>query len=123
MVLNTEVVALVSTETSTILKIISWDFPGGSEVQNLPANAGHTGSIPGPGRSRSPRSNYQARALEPRWATVEACGCQSPCFTTREVTAVRRLRTTTGEQPPLTATGKSLHSKKTLHGQKQIQLF
>ena len=26
-------------------------FPGGSEVKNLPVNAGDTGSIPGPGRS------------------------------------------------------------------------
>ena len=58
MVVNTEVVALVSTETSTILKIISWDFPGCSEVKNLPANAGDTGSIPGPGRSNLTQSNY-----------------------------------------------------------------
>ena len=27
------------------------DFPGGSEVRTLPANAGDTGSNPGPGRS------------------------------------------------------------------------
>ena len=27
------------------------DFPGGSVVQNLPANGGDTGSIPGSGRS------------------------------------------------------------------------
>ena len=26
------------------------DFPGGPEVKNLPANAGDTGLIPGPGR-------------------------------------------------------------------------
>ena len=25
-------------------------FPGGTVVENLPANAGDTGSIPGPGR-------------------------------------------------------------------------
>ena len=29
-------------------------FPGGSGVKNLPANAGDTGSIPGPGRSHVP---------------------------------------------------------------------
>ena len=57
MVLNTEVVALVSTETSTILKIISWDFPGCSEVKNLPANAGDTGSISDPGRSHRQQSS------------------------------------------------------------------
>ena len=28
----------------------SWDFPGGAVVTNPPANAGDTGSIPGPGR-------------------------------------------------------------------------
>ena len=32
-------------------------FPGGTVVRNLPANAGDTGSIPGPGRSHMPRSN------------------------------------------------------------------
>ena len=30
-------------------------FPGGSMVKNSPANAGDTGSIPGPGRSHVPR--------------------------------------------------------------------
>ena len=33
------------------------DFPGGTVVKNPPANAGHTGSIPGPGRYHMPRSN------------------------------------------------------------------
>ena len=33
------------------------DFPGGAVVKNLPANAGDTGSIPGPGRSHMPRSS------------------------------------------------------------------
>ena len=33
------------------------DFPGGTVVKNLPANAGDTGSIPGPGRSHMPQSN------------------------------------------------------------------
>ena len=32
-------------------------FPGGAVVENLPANAGHTGSSPGPGGSHMPRSN------------------------------------------------------------------
>ena len=42
-------------------KIKSWGFLGGAVVKNLPANAGDTGSSPGPGRSHMPRSNY-ARA-------------------------------------------------------------
>ena len=33
------------------------DFPGGTVVKNPPANAGDTGSSPGPGRSHMPRSN------------------------------------------------------------------
>ena len=37
------------------------DFPGGAVVKKPPANAGDTGSSPGPGRSHMPRSNY-ARA-------------------------------------------------------------
>ena len=32
-------------------------FPGGAVVKNPPANAGDTGSSPGPGRSHRPRSN------------------------------------------------------------------
>ena len=32
-------------------------FPGGAVDKNPPANAGDTGSIPGPGRSHMPRSN------------------------------------------------------------------
>ena len=33
-------------------------FPGGAVVENLPANAGDTGSSPGLGRSHIPRSNW-----------------------------------------------------------------
>ena len=33
------------------------DFPGGAVLGNLPANAGDTGSSPGPGRSHMPGSN------------------------------------------------------------------
>jgi len=32
-------------------------FPGGLMVKNLPVNAGDVGSIPGPGRSHTLRSN------------------------------------------------------------------
>ena len=40
-----------------VLKIQSRDFPGGTVVKNPPANAGDTGSSPGPGRSHMPQSN------------------------------------------------------------------
>ena len=33
-------------------------FPGGAVVENLPANAGDTGSSPGLGGSHMPRSNW-----------------------------------------------------------------
>ena len=33
------------------------DFPGGPVVKNPPADAGDTGSVPGPGRSHMPLSN------------------------------------------------------------------
>ena len=32
-------------------------FPGGAVAKNPPANAGDTGSSPGPGRSHMPQSN------------------------------------------------------------------
>ena len=40
-----------------ILKDEVLSFPGGAVVKNPPANAGDTGSCPGPGRSHMPRSN------------------------------------------------------------------
>ena len=39
------------------LQEIAWGFPGGAVVENLPANAGDTGSSPGLGRSHMPRTN------------------------------------------------------------------
>ena len=48
-------------------------FPGGAVVKNPPANAGDTGSSPGPGRSHMLRSN-QARAPQ----------LLSPCATITE---------------------------------------
>ena len=49
-------------------------FPGGAEIKNPPANAGDTGSSPGPGRSHMLWSN-KARAsqlLSPHATTTEA---------------------------------------------------
>ena len=39
------------------LKNVFLGFPGGTVVENLPANVGDTGSSPGLGRSHMPRSN------------------------------------------------------------------
>ena len=38
-------------------KVLIPGFPGGTVVKNPPANAGDTGSSPGPGRSHMPRSS------------------------------------------------------------------
>ena len=43
-------------EISCIKKTLQ-GFPGGAVVENLPANAGDTGSSPGLGGSRMPRSD------------------------------------------------------------------
>ena len=66
------------------------DFPGGTVVKNPPANAGDTGSIPGPGRSHMQRSNW-ARApqiLSPRYRAREPQPL-SPRATTTEARAPR----------------------------------
>ena len=61
-------------------------FPGGTVVRNLPANAGDTGSSPGPGRSHMQWSYWapelqllslhskarEPQLLSPRTATAEA---------------------------------------------------
>ena len=56
-------------------------------VENLPANAGDTGSSPGLGRSHMLRSN---RAHEPQLLSLRDW---SLCSATREATIVRGLRT------------------------------
>ena len=47
----------LSRSSVLISKMKVQDFPGGTVVKNLSANAGDTGLIPGPGRSHMPRSN------------------------------------------------------------------
>ena len=45
------------TQIPHTIKAMTGDFPGVAVVKNPPANAGDTGSSPGPGRSHMPRSN------------------------------------------------------------------
>ena len=70
------------------------DFPGGSVVGNPPANAGDTGSSPGPGGSHMPRSDW---ARVPRLLSLRSGAREpqllSPCSTTREATARRGSHT------------------------------
>ena len=50
------------------------DFPGGTMDGSSPANAGDTGSIPGPGRVHMPRSNeaHEPQLLSPHVTTTVA---------------------------------------------------
>ena len=61
-------------------------FPGGAVVENLPANAGDTGSSPGLGRSHMPRSSW---AREPQLLSLRVWRL---CSATREAAIVRGLR-------------------------------
>ena len=48
---------VVETARELELEVEPGGFLGGAMVKNPPANAGDTGSSPGPGRSHMPRSN------------------------------------------------------------------
>ena len=62
-------------------------FPGGAVVENLPANAGDTGSSPGLGRSHMLRSNW---AREPQLLSLRVWSLRSA---TREAATMRGPRT------------------------------
>ena len=81
-------------------------FPGGAVVERLPANAGDTGSSPGPGRSHMPRSNW---AREPH--LLNLC-VWSLCSATREAATVRGLRTAMKSGPRLPQLEKALAQKR-----------
>ncbi|KAJ8789498.1 hypothetical protein J1605_022025 [Eschrichtius robustus] len=57
-------------------------FPGGAVVENMPANAGDTGSSPGLGRSHMPWSSW---AREPQLLSLRVW---SLCSATREATTI-----------------------------------
>ena len=63
-----------------------WGFPRGAVVENLPANAGDTGSSPSLGRSHMPRSNW---AREPQLLSLRVWSLYSA---TREAAIVRGPR-------------------------------
>ena len=73
----------------------NWGFPGGAVVESLPASAGDTGSGPGLGGSRMPRSNW---AREPQLLSL--C-VWSLCSTTGEAATVRGPRTAMKSGPHL----------------------
>ena len=81
-------------------------FPGGAVVENLPANAGDTGSSPGLGRSHMPRSNW---AREPQLLSLRVW---SLCSATREAAMVGGLRTVMKSGPCLPQLEKALAQKR-----------
>ena len=81
-------------------------FPGGAVVENLPANAGDTGSSPGLGRSHMPRSNW---AREPHLLSLRVW---SLCSATREAAIVRGQRTAMKSGPHLLQLEKALAQKR-----------
>ena len=56
-VLQSHDIDLITPEILRVWKRSAEGFPGGAVDKNPPANAGDTGSSPGPGRSHMPRSN------------------------------------------------------------------
>ena len=82
-------------------------FPGGTVVENLPANAEDTGSSPGLGRSHMPRSNW---AHEPQLLSLRVW---SLCSATREAAIVRGPRTAMNSGPRLPQLEKALAQKRT----------
>ena len=75
-------------------------------VENLPANAGDTGSSPGLGRSHMPRSNW---AREPQSLSLRVW---SLCSATREAAIVRGPRTAIKSDPHLPQLEKALAQKR-----------
>ena len=84
-------------------------FPGGTVVENLPANAGDTGSSPGLGRSHMTRSNW---AREPQLLSLRVW---TLCSTTREAAMVRGPRTAMKSGPHLLQLEKALAQKRRLN--------
>ena len=81
-------------------------FPGGAVVENLPANAGNTGSSPGLGGSHMLWSGW---AREPQLLSLRIW---SLCSATREAAIVRGLRTAMKSGPRLPQLEKALAQKR-----------
>ena len=75
-------------------------------VENPPANAGDTGSSPGPGRSHMPRSNW---AREPQLLSLHVWSLGSA---TREAAIMRGPRTAMKSGPHLPQLEKALAQKR-----------
>ena len=81
-------------------------FPGGTVVENLPANAGDTGSSPGLGRSHMPWSNW---VREPQLLSLRVW---SLCPETRGAATVRGPHTAMKSGPRSPQLEKALAQKR-----------
>ena len=81
-------------------------FPGGTVVENLPADAGDTGSSPGLGGSHMPWSDW---AREPQRLSLHVW---SLCSATGEAAMLRGLRTAMESGPHLPQLEKALAQKR-----------
>ena len=72
----------VATKLQFVKNTVSGAFPGGTVVENLPANSGDMGSGPGLGGSRVPRSGW---AREPQLLSLRVW---SLCSAAREAAMV-----------------------------------
>ena len=81
-------------------------FPGGTVLENLPANAGDMGSSPGLGGSHMPRSGW---AREPQLLSLRVWGL---CSATREAAIVRDPRTAMKSGPRLLQLEKALAQRR-----------
>ena len=88
------------------IKTTMGGFPGGAVVENLPANAGDTGSSPGLGRFHVPRSSW---ARKPQLLSMRVW---SLCSATREAAIVRVPRTAMRSGPHLPQLEKALVQKR-----------
>ena len=91
--------------TCKVIRIPILGFPGGAVVENLPANAGDTGSGPGLGGSPMPQSSW---AREPQLLSLRVW---SLCSATRQAAIVRGPRTAMKSGPCLPQLEKALAQK------------
>ena len=98
--------AVVMEEDILITKHTVKGFPGGAVAENLPANAGDTGSSPGLGRSHMPWSNW---AREPQLLSLLVW---SLCSATREAAILSGPRTVMKSGPHLPQLEKALAQKR-----------
>ena len=94
------------TDFIEVLLRYNWGFPGGAVVENLPANAGDTGSSPGLGRSHMPQSGW---SREPQLLSLRVW---SLCSAAGEAAIVRGPRTAMKSGPHLPQLEKALAQKR-----------